>query len=75
MARPRREKVIVVPLKLWLIPGRDDDVIAFFNSIPAGQKARAVVRAMRSGLTRHAPEPNEKDECDAILDALGNAWE
>ena len=74
MPRPRREKVIVIQVKLWLIPGRDDDVIAYLNAIPGRRRAGAVVRAMRGGLQGLPQQPSEQDETDSILDGLGAAW-
>jgi len=46
--RPRRETV-VVRVKLRLHPGEDDDLIAFFASLPKRGRARAVIGALRSG--------------------------
>ena len=46
--RPRRETV-VVRVKLRLHPGEDDDLIAFFASLPERGRARAVIGALRSG--------------------------
>ena len=50
--RPRRE-TIVVRVKLRLHPGEDDDLIAFFASLPERGRARAVVRALRTGSVNH----------------------
>jgi hypothetical protein len=74
MPRPRRTEVIVVPLKLWLIPGRDDDLITYFQHIPAGQRAAAVLRAMRGGLQNQPAAPTEQEEANSILDSLGELW-
>jgi len=46
--RPRRETV-VVRIKLRLHPGEDDDLIAFFASLPERGRARAVIGALRAG--------------------------
>jgi len=46
--RPRRETV-VVRVKLRLHPGEDDDLNAFFASLPKRGRARAVIGALRSG--------------------------
>jgi hypothetical protein len=46
--RPRRETV-VVRVKLRLHPGEDDDLIAFFASLPERGRARAVISALRTG--------------------------
>ena len=46
--RPKRETV-VVRVKLRLHPGEDDDLIAFFASLPERGRARAVIGALRTG--------------------------
>ena len=74
MARPRRSDVVIVPLKLWLIPGRDDDLLQYLQSIPAGQRAAAVMRAMRGGLEEMPAVPGEQEELNDILDGLGELW-
>jgi hypothetical protein len=38
-----------VRIKLRLHPSEDDDLIAFFTSIPDRGRARAVIRALRTG--------------------------
>lgn len=74
MARTRRPAVVVHVIKLWLVPGRDDDIIACLAQAAPGGKAAAVVRAMRGGLTA-APAPvAERAEVAAILDGLGSLW-
>ena len=74
MARTRRSSVVVHVIKLWLVPGRDDDIIALLAQAAPGGKAAAVVRAMRGGLAA-APAPvAERAEVTAILDGLGNLW-
>lgn len=72
MARPRRTGVVIIPLKLWLIPGRDDDLIAFLKGIPPGQRAAAILRAMRGGLANQPQMPTEEEETNSILDSLGD---
>jgi len=74
MPRPRREKVVIVQVKQWLIPGRDDDVIGYLNSIPGKRRAGAVVKAMRGGLQGLPQLPTEEEEMDSILNGLGTAW-
>ena len=74
MARPRRPQVVVVPLKLWLVPGRDDDIIRFLATVPPRQRAAAVLRAMRGGLSNQPQPPSEQEEANAILDSLGELW-
>ncbi len=74
MHRPRRPQVVIVPLKLWLLPGRDDDIIRFMQSIPDRQRAAAVMRAMRGGLSNQAQPASAQEETDSILDQLGELW-
>ncbi|HPH98673.1 MAG TPA: hypothetical protein PKW33_22030 [Anaerolineaceae bacterium] len=74
MPRPRRPQVVIVPLKLWLLPGRDDDIIRFMQSIPDRQRAAAVMRAMRGGLSNQAQPASAQEETDSILDQLGELW-
>lgn len=74
MARPRRTNVVVVPLKLWLVAGRDDDILQFLSTIPPRQRAAAVLRAMRGGLTNQPKPPSEQEEAENILDSLGELW-
>ena len=75
MARTRRQAVVVHVIKLWLVPGRDDDIIAFLAQAAPGGKANAVLRAMRGGLTA-APRAGRPSatEVAAILDGLGQLW-
>lgn len=74
MARPRRPEVVVIPLKLWLLPGRDDDIIAYLQATAPRQRAAATVRAMRGGLQNQPNTPDETDEVDTILNDLGELW-
>jgi hypothetical protein len=72
MGRPRRKKTPVVhQVKLLLYPGEDDDLIAFFASIPARCKASAVKAAMRSGSLNVVSDVSiEDDEMEAALDGF-----
>jgi hypothetical protein len=74
MSRPRRQEKQVYFIKLWLLPGRDNDVIRFLEKIPSGQRAAAVLQAMRSGLSGQPQQPNEAEEMKNILDNLGELW-
>jgi hypothetical protein len=74
MPRPKRKNVVVVQIKLWLIPGRDEDVIGYLQSIPSGQRASAVIKAMRGGLMNEPKILTEQEEANSILDALGDSW-
>jgi 16S rRNA C967 or C1407 C5-methylase (RsmB/RsmF family) len=61
-------------IKLWLVPGRDDDIIAFLARAAPGGKSAAVVQAMRGGLTAAPAQVAERIEVTAILDGLGQLW-
>ena len=74
MGRPRRSQVVIIPLKLWLVPGRDDDLITYLQNTLPGQRAAAVLRAMRGGLSNQPQPPTEQEEANAILDSLGEMW-
>ncbi len=74
MPRPRRPEKQVYFVKLWLLPGRDDDVIRFLDNTPPGKRAAAVLRAMRGGLSDQPQPPSEQEEANAILDSLGVLW-
>ena len=66
-----------IVLTLTLRPGRDDDLIQFFESVPRGRRAEAVKATMRGGnLTdglaiAQATEVSGQSE---IIDALGE-WD
>jgi hypothetical protein len=66
--RPRRETV-VVRVKLRLHPGEDDDLIAFFASLPKRGRARAVIGALRSGDIHHVLVDEGIDD-DQMADAF-----
>lgn len=74
MARSKRTLVVIVPLKFWLIPGRDDDIIRFLETVAPRQRASAVLRAMRGGLSNQPQPISEQAETDALLDHLGELW-
>lgn len=74
MARARRINVVIIPLKLWLLPGRDDDLIAYLERVPPRGRAAAVLRAMRGGLQNQPMPISEQDEANTILDSLGEMW-
>ena len=58
----------IVLIKLRLYPAEDDDLIAFFSSIPAGLRAMSVKRALRNGV-RVEDDAMPSDD-DTLLDAL-----
>lgn len=71
MGRPRREdRVIVHQVKLWLIPGEDDDLIAFMAALPAKSKAAAVKAAMRGGIVGSVLSDESDDVNVSAFDAL-----
>ncbi len=74
MPRPRRSEKQVYFVKLWLLPGRDDDIIRFLENTPPGQRAAAVLRAMRGGLSNQPQPPSEGEEVNNILDNLAELW-
>jgi hypothetical protein len=69
---PHDEETIYVQIKLSLRPGRDADLIDFFNSLPHGSRATAVMAAMRSGNLSAAADPDYVSDADMTdaLDAL-----
>ena len=66
---PLEKETVYVQIKLSLRPGRDDDLIDFFNSLPHGSRATAVMAAMRSGNLSAAADPDYVSD-DKITDAL-----
>jgi hypothetical protein len=56
------------------VPGRDDDIIRFLETVPPRQRAAAVLRAMRGGLSNQPQPLGEQEEANAILDSLGELW-
>ena len=67
MARPRCDtRPIVVNVKLYLYEGLDDDLIAFFQSIPKGGRAQAVAIALRDGMPDVVQQENAEDLADAF---------
>jgi hypothetical protein len=72
MPRTRRPNVVIIPLKLWLIPSTDDDLIGYLQSIPAGKRAAAVKQAMRGGLSSQTQQVSEDEEINDLLDTLGD---
>jgi hypothetical protein len=48
--RPRNQtRPFVVNFKLYLVPGEDDDLIAFFQGCPTNKRAKTVQAALRGG--------------------------
>lgn len=79
MKRSRRgrpvasNRPLVVPVKLRLYPGMDDDLIAWLDDVPAGARAVAVKSALRSGAgSVHLADLGSDAE---LIDALDNLME
>jgi hypothetical protein len=69
--RPKSERaahVQIVRIKLRLYPGEDDDLIAFFSTIPTGLRAASAKRALREGC--HGGCANDRPPAEELLDAL-----
>ena len=70
MARPKLTvKVHRFDINFRLREGEDDDLIAFFESIPKKGRVRAVKMALRSGKLE-TMIPSELPEDDELADAL-----
>lgn len=69
--RPRAGPREIVSVKLYLVPGEDDDLIEWFASIPARLRARYVMAALRgAGLEVEIGEDLPSD--DEVADLLGD---
>lgn len=72
MARPKREGNLRVfnigEFRLW--EGEDDDIIAFFESIPPRKRVRAIIAALRAGGMSQVQAQNIADD-DELDDAAG----
>ena len=66
---PLEEETVYVQIKLSLRPGRDTDLIEFFNALPHGSRATAVMAAMRSGNLSAAADPEYVSDAE-MTDAL-----
>ena len=68
--RPRSHRQVrIVQVKLRLYSGEDDDLIAFFASIPLRLRAAMVKQALRSGAAQSAGDEDEDlfDALDAFI--------
>ena len=72
MSRPRAETpALIVQVKLSLRPGEDDDLLSFFERVPARLRAAAVKQALRSGgMAVQLDDLPSDDEVEAALDGL-----
>jgi hypothetical protein len=66
---PNKVETVHVYIRLSLRPGRDDDLIAFFDSLPHGSRATAVMAAMRSGNLNAAVDSEYVSDAE-MTDAL-----
>ncbi len=64
-------KPIIVRVALYLRPGEDDDLIAFFAPLPIRVRSSAVKQALRTGqLPTALDEVPSDDEVEDALDRL-----
>jgi hypothetical protein len=74
MARPRLsddDKPVIVPIKIRLYTGRDDDLIDFFKRIPDRLRAGSVKNSLRhGGLLAVVDDLPSDADVEAALDAL-----
>jgi len=69
--RPKlRQKVRVIQVKLRLYEGFDDDLAAFFSTIPPRLRAAMVKQALRSGVAGKPATAEQNDELQNALDSL-----
>lgn len=72
--RPRRAVApVVVNIKLYLVPGEDDDLIAWLGGIQNGARARTVMAALRGGATLQTGEIESVEE-EALEAFDGRMW-
>lgn len=70
MPRPKLTcQVFRYDINMTLRQGEDDDLIAFFESIPKRQRVLAVKTALRSGKLETVIQADQPDD-DEIADAL-----
>ncbi len=56
----------LIRITLSLRPGEDDDLLAFFDGLPPGGRARAVVTALRQGGVGETAVGRAFDEADLL---------
>ncbi len=67
--RPKQDPPsVVVRLALTLRPGEDDDLLSFFQRVPAGLRPAAVKQALRNGAA--AVDGGSACREDLLADAL-----
>lgn len=71
--RPRRsEHVVEFHLHLWLIEGRDDELISALNQVPARARATWIKRALQVGgfQTGNSDRVEDTEELTDALDSM-----
>jgi hypothetical protein len=68
-ARPNGSLVLTV--RLTLVPGRDDDLIALIQGVPHGDLARQIREAMRNGVTTWVSGSEAEAETPLDMQNLG----
>ena len=71
MGRPRLPPAVCIGIKLTLRSGQDDDLLAFFASIPPAQRAAAVCQALRAG-GMQTIQAGQSAEDDTLFDLATN---
>lgn len=68
--RPKRsERVVEYRLHIWLIEGRDDDVISALEQVPSRARAAWIISRLRlGGLQNQTPRCDE--DVEQLIDAL-----
>ena len=69
--KARKNGSLVLTVRLTLLPGRDDDLIALVESVPRGDLARQIRAAMRNGITTWEAGPQNEIEAPLDMHNLG----
>lgn len=67
----RKNGSLVLTVRLTLLPGRDDDLIALVQDVPHGDLARQIRVAMRNGVTTWVSETINESEIPLDMSNLG----
>ncbi len=70
---PNEVPSVRILIRLTLRPGRDDDLIAFFEALPPGHRATAVMTAMRSGnlaAGQDTDDVSDEEMTDILFDSF-----
>ena len=62
----------IVQIKLRLYPGRDDDLVDFFQNTEPGLRAARVKQALRSGIEEGGAVAEETDD---VFDVMASLFE